>query len=156
MQYGIANESDVIASVDGDVLETILILALDHARLLHDDKAADAIQDLNAALQVAKEKPELEYDVHVNGCLCGACIHERENEERRESVRRSYVALVKMIGAGFHPETRGADYVSLPSPLTAERVDAIIDDAYDWGVDVHGIALDTIHAMDERPAGLDA
>lgn len=43
------------------------------------------------------------------------------------SARDEYVALVIAIGDGFHPDTSGDQYVSLPDGYTPERVDAIVD-----------------------------
>lgn len=41
--------------------------------------------------------------------------------------RDEYVDLVLAIGDGFHPDTSGADYVSLPDGYTPERVDEIVE-----------------------------
>lgn len=58
----------------------------------------------------------------------------------------SYRDLVARIGGGFHPDTRGDAYTSLPDGITPERVDAVVDAALAMGLDVYGIALDTVHA----------
>lgn len=64
------------------------------------------------------------------------------------TIAQNYTALVRAIGGGFHPDTRGADYTSLPDGYTAELVDEIVDDALGSGLDVYGVALDLIHEAD--------
>jgi hypothetical protein len=55
-----------------------------------------------------------------------------------------YVAMVRAIGDGFHPDTAGADYVTLPAPYTPELVDEIVTDA--WRVmDPYIVALDVLN-----------
>ena len=42
----------------------------------------------------------------------------------------TYEDLVKAIGQGFHPDTPGGDYTSLPEGVTARDVDRIVGDAF--------------------------
>jgi len=51
-----------------------------------------------------------------------------------------YIHLVRAIGDGFHPDTPGSDYASLPAGYTAADVDAIIDRA-EVHFDLHILAL---------------
>jgi hypothetical protein len=57
-----------------------------------------------------------------------------------------YRWLIEMIGPGFHPDTR--DYDGYPAGLSQRDIDRIIDDARMNDVDIYGIALDVIHAID--------
>lgn len=76
-----------------------------------------------------------------------------ENLERTRRAARKHAAkkrlaeLAAKIGPGFHPDTRGADYTSLPDGVTPERVDKVVDDALTYGVDVYGVALDAVNAQ---------
>jgi hypothetical protein len=56
----------------------------------------------------------------------------------------NYRRLVTAIGGGFHPDTRGDDYVTLPAGITADMVDQTIDAALVYDLDVYAIALDVI------------
>jgi hypothetical protein len=58
--------------------------------------------------------------------------------------------LIASIGPGFHPDTRGDDYNSLPDGYEPADVDRIIEAAFADGVDVYGVALDAIHSIDAR------
>lgn len=51
-----------------------------------------------------------------------------------------YAALVLAIGDGFHPDTRGSDYVSLPDGYTPERVDTIVAAAVEALDDPYAVA----------------
>lgn len=51
-----------------------------------------------------------------------------------------YVDLVRAIGPGFHPDTRGDDYTSLPEDYDAAAVDATIADAA-ARFDVYAVAI---------------
>lgn len=42
----------------------------------------------------------------------------------------TFEELVTLIGPGFHPDTRGKDYASLPVSVTAADVDRVVDDAF--------------------------
>lgn len=64
----------------------------------------------------------------------------------------AFRTLVRAIGGGFHPDTRGADYISLPEPYTPADVDRTVEAALAAGVDVYGEALDLIHEDDLEPA----
>lgn len=52
-----------------------------------------------------------------------------------------YRRMVAAFGAGFHPDTRGADYSTLPAGYTATIVDNVIDDALAYNLDVYDIAI---------------
>lgn len=54
----------------------------------------------------------------------------------------NYRRLVTAIGGGFHPDTRGADYVTLPAGITPDMVDQTIDAALDADLDVYDIAIE--------------
>lgn len=56
----------------------------------------------------------------------------------------AYRSLVAAVGSGFHPDTRGNDYSTLPAGITARDVDRIIDAAHAAGLDVYSVALDII------------
>lgn len=60
--------------------------------------------------------------------------------------------LIGRIGGGFHPDTRGADYDSLPDGVDAETVDRTVDEALAAGVDVYGVALDVVNMLDALAA----
>ena len=73
----------------------------------------------------------------------------------------AYRIMIRAIGAGFHPDTRGEEYASLPDGYSPDRVEEIIENAETAGVDLYGIALDEIHAIDsddryDRSPTLDA
>lgn len=73
-------------------------------------------------------------------------------EQWRCDVTCAYLNLIDAIGIGFHPDTRGADYVNLPDGYSAERVDSIVDAmfalAHDGGDhDPYEIAVDRLHAL---------
>lgn len=51
-----------------------------------------------------------------------------------------YYRLVTAIGPGFHPDTPGAAYASLPTGYTPAAVDAIVDRA-SWTIDPALVAL---------------
>lgn len=40
-------------------------------------------------------------------------------------VQASFMAMVRAIGPGFHPDTPGHDYITLPDGYTPEWVDAL-------------------------------
>lgn len=42
----------------------------------------------------------------------------------------AYEDLVRLVGPGFHPDTRGNEYTSLPAGLTPKDVDKIVRDAF--------------------------
>lgn len=52
----------------------------------------------------------------------------------------AYRGLVRKIGMGFHPDTRGDEYMALPENITPALVDKIIQDAIDEGIDVYEMA----------------
>ena len=54
---------------------------------------------------------------------------------------RAYIELVQAIGPGFHPDTRGQDYTSLPAGYTPERVEGIVLAAHRAGMDIYIWAL---------------
>lgn len=60
------------------------------------------------------------------------------------AARDRYSRLVRAIGPGFHPDTAGADYNSLPDGIEPEIVDEIVEVALAAKVDVHGLGLDLI------------
>lgn len=68
--------------------------------------------------------------------------------QARDEIRAEYERLIRDIGSGFHPDSLGTDYTSLPSPWTADRVDAAIERAFAADLDVYGIALDVIHSLE--------
>ena len=56
----------------------------------------------------------------------------------------AYRDLVGRIGLGFHPDTRGEDYTSLPEGLDAETVERIGLEAVQAGVDIYAVALSVL------------
>lgn len=67
--------------------------------------------------------------------------------------RANYVKLVRAIGAGFHPDTPGRDYVSVPDIVgDADGIDVIVDAAFaDYSIDdPYSLALRAL-AEDEDP-----
>lgn len=57
-------------------------------------------------------------------------------------VRVEYEGLVRAIGMGFHPDTRGDNYTSLPDGVTPEDVDRIVTAAFAaTDFDVYEVAL---------------
>jgi hypothetical protein len=57
-------------------------------------------------------------------------------------VRAEYERLVRAIGMGFHPDTRGDNYTSLPDGVTPEDVDRIVTAACAaTDFDVYEVAL---------------
>jgi hypothetical protein len=63
-----------------------------------------------------------------------------DHDAARAFARTEYAALVLAMGDGFHPDTRGDDYTSLPDEFTAEGVDRIVEAAFDLLVDPYAIA----------------
>lgn len=68
--------------------------------------------------------------------------------------------LAYRIGGGFHPDTRGADYTSLPAYLSPQDIDSVIDQALADGVDVYAVAsevqreyFDRLRERDRNPSG---
>lgn len=59
---------------------------------------------------------------------------------------QAYRALVRKIGTGFHPDTRGNEYMALPAGLTPKLVDRVIQDALDADVDVYAEAYKIFEA----------
>lgn len=62
----------------------------------------------------------------------------------REQAVKAYTRLVLSIGRGFHPDTRGVDYVSLPAGYTAEDYERIVLTAVEEGVDIYDVAAFTL------------
>ena len=62
-----------------------------------------------------------------------------------------FLALAAAIGGGFHPDTRGDAYISLPDGWTAEEVDRVVTAAFVPGLDPYGLALDQLHPTLGRP-----
>jgi hypothetical protein len=127
--YGIAGPDDIIATIPGEVLDWLLVLGIDTLREgwhgLDDDVAAryvDVLAAVNADVQMDAEAYA-------------------EDAEQTEAWA-DYRALVTAIGPGFHPDTRGEDYTSLPDGYTPDRVDAIVDRAFALNLDVYGGVLD--------------
>jgi hypothetical protein len=59
-----------------------------------------------------------------------------------------FSALVLAIGDGFHPDTRGDDYTSLPDGYTPERVDTIVGRfVMNSDLDPSGVANDLLDAV---------
>lgn len=57
----------------------------------------------------------------------------------------NYRRLVRRIGRGFHPDTRGADYSRpLPSGYGNDDVDRIVRLAREHGVDVYAVACEVL------------
>jgi hypothetical protein len=56
----------------------------------------------------------------------------------------AYVRMVRAIGDGFHPDTRGADYANLPAPYTPELVDETVESA-GRVCDPYIVALDVLN-----------
>lgn len=65
----------------------------------------------------------------------------------REDLER----LIRAIGGGFHPDTRGGDYTSLPDGWTAEEVDYTIDSAIAAGLDPYAISCEILDGDDDCP-----
>jgi hypothetical protein len=60
------------------------------------------------------------------------------NQTKTQSeARANYVKLVRAVGAGFHPDTMGSDYASVPDVVgDADGVDIIVDAAFeDFSID---------------------
>jgi len=57
---------------------------------------------------------------------------------------KQYVTMVRAIGPGFHPDTRGSDYTSLPAGYTPQQVDQITLAAHRSGLDIYLVALDVL------------
>lgn len=60
-----------------------------------------------------------------------------------EAVTR-YQQIVTLIGPGFHPDTPGDGYTSLPDGVTPQDVDDAIAAVIDAGHDPYGIALEVL------------
>lgn len=45
----------------------------------------------------------------------------------------TYEELIRKIGPGFHPDTRGYEYASLPDGVTAEEVENVVNEAHQEG-----------------------
>ena len=65
---------------------------------------------------------------------------------RKHAAKKRFLELAAKVGPGFHPDTRGADYESLPEGVTPERVDKVVEDALKYDLDVYGLALDAVNA----------
>jgi hypothetical protein len=61
-----------------------------------------------------------------------------------EDPYEEYVDLVRAIGDGFHYDTRGTDYTTLPADYSPADVDRIVESAIDAGIDVGLVALDVL------------
>lgn len=55
-----------------------------------------------------------------------------------------YAAMVDAIGYGFHPDTPGAGYLTLPADYTPELVDSITAAAEATGADLNLLALSVL------------
>ena len=174
MKYAIAHEGDLIASVDSDVLDAILIVALDHYRELVSDaytsghimapehrataqRFADAIADVIHDVEADKEGREESRVSYTDAAGNPTTTPRIYTEVETLKAEADYVALVKMIGSGFHPDTRGADYANLPDGVTPEDVDRIVEtafEAYEYRDDVYGQALDIIHELEADERGV--
>lgn len=71
------------------------------------------------------------------------------------SARQEYENLVEAIGAGFHPDTFGAEYESLPDQYSAEDVDRIVEAAFEADDidDPYELAYDVLMCEACRTAG---
>lgn len=68
--------------------------------------------------------------------------------EQHLEIEIAYRNLVAAFGGGFHPDTRGDDYESLPAGITAEQYETIVEATFAAGLDAYGLALDEIHLID--------
>lgn len=73
------------------------------------------------------------------------------NQPNTDPTLHRYQQIVTVIGAGFHPDTPGADYTTLPEGITAQDVDDAVTDALEAGIDVHSVALETLHRATDTP-----
>jgi hypothetical protein len=55
--------------------------------------------------------------------------------------------MVRDFGLGFHPDTRGADYESLPDGYTASLVDEMMMSAFENVSDVYKVTLDVFQEL---------
>lgn len=65
--------------------------------------------------------------------------------EEQVALAERYRAMVREVGAGFHPDTR--DYVELPAPWTQERVDALVEEVLSAQLDPYALALQVDHGL---------
>jgi hypothetical protein len=72
--------------------------------------------------------------------------------DARQFAADEYDALVRAMGMGFHPDTRGADYATLPDGYTAELVDAVVLAYVMAGGDPYDRAVDVFRTMDDEGA----
>lgn len=56
-------------------------------------------------------------------------------------IEQEFRTMVRTLGAGYHPDTSGDQYVSLPDGYDADRVDRLTETAQEAGVDVYAVAL---------------
>lgn len=75
-----------------------------------------------------------------------ANLEKSRQAARKHAAKKRYLALAAAIGGGFHPDTPGSDYTSLPEGITPERVDKVVNEALKYGLDVHALALDVVNA----------
>jgi hypothetical protein len=59
----------------------------------------------------------------------------------------TFKQMVRDFGLGFHPDTRGADYESLPDGYTVGLVDDMIASAFETVPDVYKITLDVFKEL---------
>lgn len=125
----------------------VLVVAIDVTDLTDDEVDALAVE-VAVQAEASDDHPDAGHVVTevVLGeaalTTVGGTLDQRLSEE-------PYRALVRMIGPGFHPDTRGADYTNLPPGLTAEDVDRIVDNALrDLGEDrLYEVAVETVEAL---------
>lgn len=77
----------------------------------------------------------------VPGLPCFGCGHIHTTPE---TPLEQYTAMVRAIGPGFHPDTPGDGYTSLPDTHPAPVVDAILAMAEIAGIDTYAVALDVL------------
>lgn len=63
------------------------------------------------------------------------------------AVEGSYRGLVREIGVGFHPDTRGVDYAPSFDAVAASRYERIVEAAFDVLDDAYAVALNEIELL---------
>lgn len=73
-----------------------------------------------------------------------ANLEKSRRAARKFAAKKRLEDLAVRIGPGFHGDTSGDDYESLPEGVTPERVDHIVNEANEYELDVNAVALDAL------------
>lgn len=111
--------SDAVLATALDALSAVMLVQAEDGLYLHGSPDAFGLDD------------------EPNRHICDV-----SNIRAQLDAESAYRGLVDQIGWGFHPDTPGDDYTSLPAGVTPEQVDRVIGAALAARVDVYGIALD--------------